>query len=169
MWSKDRGYASKVRKGGFMSQNISFKQIALLTLKKAGSRITKPRMAVIDCLDQSTEPLTAKEITESIQADSRQSELDPVTTYRILDRFTELGLVHQIAPSGRYLPCTHLRCQEKYHVLLRCLSCHKVDEQHVPGRILSPFFEFLENQLHFHSAQQVFQLDGYCMACRAIN
>lgn len=150
-----------------MNQNISFRQFAVHALKNAGARITKPRMAVINCLDQSKEPLTAKEITESIQADSEQIDMDPVTTYRILDRFRELGLIHQINPSGRYLPCTHLKCHEEYHVLLRCIACQKVGEQHVPRPVMAPFIHYLENQLHFQPAQDVFQLDGYCQICQA--
>ncbi|MFW7380918.1 MAG: Fur family transcriptional regulator [Oligoflexus sp.] len=144
---------------------MSFKQIAVKTLKNSGARITKPRMAVIDCLDQSHEPLTAKEITESIQSDANQVDMDPVTTYRILDRFRELGLIHQINPSGRYMTCTHLKCQEEYHVLLRCRNCQKVQEQHVPKHVMAPFFAYLSHQLQFHAGQDVFQLDGYCSSC----
>lgn len=145
----------------------SFKELAILALKSAGARITKPRMAVIDCLEQTTEPLTAKEITDSILSNRQQIDMDPVTTYRILDRLRELGVVHQVARTGRYLPCTHVRCEEEYHLLLRCLDCHRVDEQHVPQKLLRPFFEYLQSTLQFQSEQDILQLDGHCESCLA--
>jgi Fe2+ or Zn2+ uptake regulation protein len=149
-----------------MVQTKNFQSIATKVLKRAGARLTKPRLAVIECLEQNSAPLTTKEIIEAIQQDHQQVDIDPVTAYRILDRFCELGLVHQIAPSGRYLACTHLRCQEHYHVLLRCVTCHQVEERHVPQEVISPFFWYLSKNLQFQVQEHVFQLDGYCAGCR---
>ena len=147
-------------------QTIDFKSFSLSVLKKYGARMTKARKAVIECLEGAREPLSAREILDDVSKQHPTLKVDPVTIYRILERFEEYSLVHQVAPSGRYLPCTHLRCGQSYHVLLRCSQCQKVQEEHIPSQVISPFFWYLEQNLGFDADTHVFQLDGRCRHCR---
>lgn len=147
-------------------QVADFKTYSISVLKKHGARMTKARLAVIECLEQAQEPLTAREILDHVERNRSAANIDPVTAYRILERFEEYGLVHQIAPSGRYLPCTHLRCAQNYHVLLHCSHCQKVQEEHIPTEVISSFFWYLKNTLAFKAERHVFQMDGVCRQCQ---
>jgi Fe2+ or Zn2+ uptake regulation protein len=145
-----------------------FKQFAIKTLRERGSRVTKPRLAVIECFDRSDEPLNAKEVMSWLQRhpDAGGLDIDNVTAYRILEKFHEFSLLHQIAPTGRYIACTHFKCLETHHVLLHCQKCQQVNEEHVPSELLASFFWYLENTLNFYPKKHVFQLDGLCQKCR---
>ena len=145
----------------------SFKEQALDLLKKAGSRITKPRLAVIDCFEASQEPMTAKDIVEIIEAREKSKDVDLVTTYRVLERLKELGLIHQIANSGRFVACASEDLDStEIHVLLRCKICSKVDEQCLPAHFLGRFFDKLEESFGFVTEQEVFEIEGTCKLCR---
>jgi Fe2+ or Zn2+ uptake regulation protein len=143
-----------------------FQEYAVKTLRKAGARLTKPRLAVIECFERSDEPMNAKEVILWLTEHAESVEIDTVTTYRILEKFHEVGLLHQVAPSGKYIACTHFKCQETHHVLLRCQACQQVSEEHVPSELLASFFWFLEHKLNFVPKKHVFQLDGVCQGCR---
>jgi Fur family zinc uptake transcriptional regulator len=149
---------------------FSFKQLALNSLKKSGARLTKARKAVIECFDENLEPMAVKDVIAAVNRlaehkGGKSIEIDPVTIYRILERFQSLGLIHQISPSGQYVPCTHLRCQESHHVLLRCQNCGSVTEEHVPRELLASFFWYLSQNLKFDAKKHAFQLDGSCRDC----
>lgn len=149
-----------------LDSKVSFKFLALKTLKRSGARVTKARRAVIDCFEQRIEPMSAKDVISEVdKLAGNKSDVDPVTIYRILERFQALGLLHQIAPSGEYVACTHLRCQESRHVLLRCEVCGSVSEEHVPGDLLASFFWYLNESLNFDAKKHVFQVDGMCKSC----
>lgn len=149
-----------------MTESKSFKDYALAALKKEGSRITKPRLAVIECFEDSSEPMTVKEIAEFIESRKKIAEVDLVTTYRVLERLKALGLVHQIVNSGRYVACVgDLDDEAQIHVLLRCKRCEKVDEQCMPAGFLDRFFKEIKDSFGFLSQQDVFELEGLCRDC----
>ncbi len=148
----------------------SFKALCLKTLKESGARVTKARLALIDCLAEAHDPLTPKAIMQQTQARLNGDEtIDTVTIYRILDRFCELGLVHQVAPSGDYIACTHLACEEHEnpHIMTFCTRCEQAAEIHVPSAILAPLMWFLRAQNKFEPKKHLFQLDGICSKCQA--
>ena len=129
--------------------------------------MTKPRVAVIRCVATSEVPLNAREIFEHVSADPDSSSVDQVSVYRILEALSELGLIHQVFPSGGYVPCLHSNCGSKLHVLIRCSSCNRINELDVPQETLAPFLYYLRNDQQFHPDEHVFQMNGTCAACRA--
>lgn len=150
---------------GLMGQPHSFEEFSIGVLRQNGARLTKARLAVIRTLEQTDTPLSARDILENVREQEPDTKLDPVTAYRILDRFTSYGLVHQVAPSGHYLPCTHLRCQQQPHVLLHCCECGDVREEPIPTDLISSFFWYLRHELRFAAQKHVFQMDGLCRDC----
>ncbi len=145
----------------------SFQELCLKTLKESGARLTRARMALIESLESAREPLAPKEILQKTQDRLKgQETVDSVTIYRILDRFCELGLVHQVAPSGGYLACTHLACTEQPHIMTYCTQCRQADEIHVPDEVMAPLLWFLRSQNKFEAKKHLFQLDGTCASCR---
>ncbi len=151
-----------------MGKSESFKDLCVKTLKESGARLTKPRMALIECLAHSKVPLSPKVILQKTaeQLDEQES-IDAVTVYRILDRFSELGLVHQVAPNGDYIACTHLACEASTHIMTHCTSCDAAREIHVPEEVLAPMLWYLKSQNQFEPKKHLFQLDGICARCQA--
>ncbi|MCX6129847.1 MAG: Fur family transcriptional regulator [Proteobacteria bacterium] len=148
-----------------MSASESFKNTCIKTLRESGARLTKPRLALIDCLAESRLPLSPKEIYQKTTQQLEDETIDAVTVYRILDRFAELGLVHKVAPDGDYIACTHLACEASPHIMTHCTLCHTASEIHVPEEVMAPVLWFLRNQNHFEPKKHLFQMDGICARC----
>lgn len=136
--------------------------VALCTgrLKLAGARITKPRLAVMHCLAAARSPLSAREVLEKLPG------VDPVTVYRILAAFAELGLVHQVGPAGGFIACSHLACSADMHILSHCSVCGRSEEIDVPAEIMSPVRWYLTNAAKFTPGDHVMQVNGLCGKCR---
>ena len=151
-----------------MAPADSFKDICVKTLKESGARLTRPRLALIDCLANSKTPLSPKEILKNtaLQLDKTES-IDAVTVYRILDRFAELGLVHKVAPEGDYIACTHLACAATPHIMTRCIDCQTAREIHVPEEVMAPMLWYLKHHNQFEPKKHLFQMDGVCASCSA--
>ncbi len=139
--------------------------VALCTerLKLSGARITKPRLAVMRCLAASTTALTPREILAAIGGD----ELDQVTVYRVLETFSELGLVHQAGPAGGFVACTHLACDVALHILSHCKACDRTEEIDVPAEIMSPLRWYLTHEAKFRPEGHIMQVNGVCARCVA--
>lgn len=143
----------------------SFQDLAFEALKEADLRITKPRLAVIECLGRSEIPLSPKNIYETVLKKG-DVKIDQVSVYRILEAFAQLQLIHQVFPSGDYLPCT-TRCEhDPNHIILNCTKCGKVTEIHLDWNDIHKIFENIKNNFNFEPAKQIFQIDGICAQCR---
>jgi Fe2+ or Zn2+ uptake regulation protein len=151
-----------------MGKHESFQDLCLKTLKESGARMTKPRLALIDCLATAKVPLSPKEIFQKTeQLLDKNDSIDTVTVYRILDRFTELGLVHRVAPHGDYVACTHLACSSSPHIMTRCIRCQSTQEIHIPEDVIAPMMWFMRTQKKFEPKEHLFQLDGLCETCQS--
>jgi len=135
-------------------------------LRKDGSRITQPRLLVINCLGRSDSPLTAREVHEIISKDKKASNIDQVSVYRILEALLKLELVHQVFPSGGYLACFHIKCGAAVHVLTRCSSCEQIEELDLPQEAIAPILRYLKTKQHFQPDSHLFQMNGLCSECR---
>ncbi|WP_186645052.1 Fur family transcriptional regulator [Fluviispira vulneris] len=143
----------------------SFYDIAVSSLKEAKCRITKPRLAVIECLADSAVPLSPKSIYEKVQTKNNLN-VDQVSVYRILEALTKLGLVHQVFPSGEYLSC-NTRCEvNPNHVMLNCIQCGKVEEIHLDWSFIYKIFERVRRTSQFDAKKHMLQLDGICVKCQ---
>jgi Fe2+ or Zn2+ uptake regulation protein len=134
-------------------------------LKAAGARVTKPRISVILCLSAASKPLSARDVFEQISERSDLVAVDQVTIYRILEMLSDLGLVHQVFPTGGYMACFHSKCFHAQHVLTRCVKCESIDEIDIPQESVAPMLWYLKNQLGFEADEHVFQMNGVCANC----
>jgi Fe2+ or Zn2+ uptake regulation protein len=143
----------------------SFQQLAFDALKENNFRITKSRLALIECLANTTVPLSPKSIFDSLINDYK-IKIDQVSVYRILETFSQLNLVHQVFPSGDYLSCT-TRCEHNSnHIILNCIKCSKVNEIHMDWNPIYKIFENVKEKFQFEPIKQMFQIDGICKQCR---
>lgn len=93
-------------------------------LEKSGLNPTLNRIWVLDALQTSSHPLSAKEVFENVNAEHR---LNQVTVYRILDLLADTGLVSRISSGERsYLYCFHQTPAPCGHCHFHCLRCGEV-------------------------------------------
>jgi Fur family ferric uptake transcriptional regulator len=134
-------------------------------LRRAGAKITQPRLAVIQCLADSQQALNPREIQETIGRDPEMPTIDQVSVYRILEILQKNGLVHQVFPSGCYIACTHLECRHVFHLLIHCTCCNNSEEIHVPNEISAPLLWYLKSNQNFIPQDHLIQIDGTCSNC----
>jgi Fe2+ or Zn2+ uptake regulation protein len=143
----------------------SFQKIANETLKSVNFKITKPRLAVISCLENAEKPLSPKNIFEQI-THKNVTKIDQVSVYRVLQSLTELGLVHQIYPSGDYVSC-HTSCEKNpSHVLLNCLKCNKTLEMQLDFNFIESIYEKIKIRAKFNPTGHMMQINGICNECQ---
>lgn len=143
----------------------SFHCIASESLKSFNLKITKPRLAVIQCLESTNSPLSPKEILEKINKE-KGIKIDKVSVYRVLESLNELGLIHQVYPSGDYVSC-HTVCEKKpSHIILNCLKCHKTNEVNIESQIIDSLFEEVKKKTKFMSMGHTMQINGHCFHCQ---
>jgi Fe2+ or Zn2+ uptake regulation protein len=88
-------------------------------LKDRGHKITPNRLAVLEVLQSSNEPLSAKDIRQKIRG------IDYVTLYRTLEHFRETGLVSKISLSDKK---AYYEYTTKHHHHIVCTGCGVIEE-----------------------------------------
>lgn len=83
-------------------------------LRRAGSRATPGRLAILKVIERASEPLTAGEMW------SRLHSLDQVTLYRALDALTSAGLLRK-GMRGRTAHYSYARKPHHHHLV--CADC----------------------------------------------
>jgi len=149
---------------GAQCNGKTFKELAFEAMKENNLRITKSRLAVIQCLENAVVPLSPKSIYESLLQDYH-IKIDQVSVYRILEAFLHLKLIHQVFPSGDYLSC-HTRCEmNPNHIILNCIKCNKVTEVHLDVQTISNILASVKERFSFEPINHMFQIDGTCKQC----
>lgn len=144
------------------NEKSNYKNLCLKALKKAKCRITKQRIAVIEVLAKNNDPVSVPELYEKI----KNENLDKVSVYRVINTLSELNLVHQVAPNGKYIACTHLSCTSDYHVISRCLVCSKTMESDIPKSKVKSLLKHMEEIQDFSPNAHVLHIDGTCSSCK---
>ncbi|MGA1191960.1 MAG: Fur family transcriptional regulator [Bdellovibrionota bacterium] len=151
-----------------LSPEGEFLGTSLKVLRKAGCRITRSRVAVIECIAKAEQPLSAPAIYEQLSRQGdEQVSLDKASVYRILDTLSQLHLVHRVTPEGTYLACNHHSCKHSHHVLSRCTKCNDVQEVDVPSEVVAPLLFHMRHTLQFIADSDLLHLDGVCSECSA--
>lgn len=100
-------------------------EVACASLRQAGMRVTKPRIALLNELIRRQKPASIEEIHDSV----KKSGCDLVTVYRCLSAFERLGLVHRsFRHNGTGLYHIAMGSTPRYHVVCkRCGSFEPVE------------------------------------------
>jgi Fe2+ or Zn2+ uptake regulation protein len=93
-------------------------------LRKARLRITSCRVALLNLLIRSNEPLTQKDLMASLE----QRGFNRVTIYRALQAFLEAAIVHRIVTEDRVwrFAITHCGHHGHCHPHFTCSRCGKI-------------------------------------------
>jgi Fe2+ or Zn2+ uptake regulation protein len=129
-------------------------------LCEAGYRLTQPRRAVLQVLEESTVQLSPYEIHR------RGQEIYPrlglVTVYRTLELLDDLGLARRVHSEGS---ChNYARAGEDKHYLV-CRGCHRVVE--FPCEGLDTLIEAVERRSAYEVDGHLLELTGLCPECQA--
>lgn len=124
-------------------------------LKELGYRITKPRLAVIELLEQN-EDMNAKEIHQFLK--DQGHSIDIATVYRVLDLLCELGLVHKSNFNQQH---AHFGFVRTMHAI--CRKCGKIIEYDWPD---DHYKAGIENVLDFKVQDVFVEVYGLCSDCR---
>lgn len=132
---------------------------ALRKLRDAGYRITQPRQAILQVLQEHEEGLSPEEIHELGEA--IHPPLGLVTVYRTLDLLDELGLVRRVHSEGR---CQRYASAAPHGHYLVCRNCHKVSE--FPCKGLDAVIDAVQKRTEYQITGHLLELRGLCPSCR---
>lgn len=144
---------------------MGFTEDAIDVLRGKGCRITAPRRAILELLENTTQPLSAPELHKQLKAVMKSKPVDRISVYRNLVMLEQAGLVHRVPPKGDFLVCTHHHCGYRYHVLMRCEFCQKVEEVGVPENLLKPLYSHIRRKHWLMPEEHLLQVAGSCESC----
>jgi len=135
------------------------------TLKQSGGRITKARLAILECLADAKHLMAPKDLLELVHGQLGMADVDLATIYRCLEAFHELGLVHRIGPQGSFVACAHLDCDVDIHFVAHCNSCGKTEEVDLSAELLTRMRKEIRSSIRFTPLDHFFQMNGTCSIC----
>jgi Fur family transcriptional regulator, ferric uptake regulator len=129
-------------------------------LQQAGYRLTRPRMAVLQVLEESDEGLSPEEVHQ--QGKTICASLGLVTVYRTLELLAELGLVRRVHSEQR---CHRYACAgtDRHHLI--CRECHRVIEFLCEG--LDGLIKAVRQRTGYTITEHLLELSGVCPECQA--
>ncbi len=129
-------------------------------LRDAGYRLTQPRLAVLQVLDENDAGLNPEAIYDRGRA--IYPSLGLVTVYRTLDLLAELGLVRRVHSEHRCHSYASAGT-DRHHLI--CAGCHRVTE--FPCNGLDALIEAVRQQTGYTVTEHLLELTGLCPACQA--
>jgi Fur family ferric uptake transcriptional regulator len=136
-------------------------------LRRAGIKITRIRLALLELLAKESRHMTADEITAALR--SQTVPADRVTIYRNIDRMIESGLLAATYLPGRAMRvglCTQPDALHHHHIV--CEKCGRVAETN--GCPVSDSWDQLSREVRqscgFQLTSHVTQYVGICADCR---
>lgn len=131
----------------------------LKRLRDAGYKVTPPRLAVLEVIEQKGEHLNPNEILE--QAREIHPTLGRATVYRTLELLTQLGIVRPIFV-GESGP-TYIRADGNHHHIV-CAQCGRVVD--FDQCVVDQMTHDLAERFDFRITSHLLEFYGVCGDCR---
>jgi Fur family ferric uptake transcriptional regulator len=130
-------------------------------LKKAGLKITVPRLKILEILENAKEHHLSAEDIYKILLESGE-EIGLATVYRVLTQFEEAGLVirHHFESGQSVFEVDH----GKHHDHLVCVKCGLVEE--FVDSMIEKRQEEIAKQAGFSITDHSLTIYGYCAGCK---
>ena len=130
-----------------------------------GSKLTKKRKQVLNCLLESDKALSAYELADYCR-EKFSSQLPAMSVYRILDFLEKAGLVHRLESAQKYVACSHIAENQEHELsqFLICQSCYHVEEISIGKSFMSTLKQSAEN-VGFKLTKQELELNSLCGGC----
>lgn len=129
-------------------------------LREAGHKLTPPRLAVLEAIEQGGEHLLAADVLEAARA--RYPALGRATVYRTLELLTHLGIVRPIFV-GEQGP-TYIRAAGGHHHLV-CSHCGLIVD--FDRCVADEMVTDLHARFGFRITSHLLEFYGLCAACQA--
>lgn len=97
-------------------------------LKNEGLRMTSQRESVITALEKSSKSISIKDLYQRLV--KKNKKIDEASVYRIIETLKGYNLVHTFS-DGKVSLCSHLQCNQNFHLSLECTVCHQITEPHL--------------------------------------
>jgi Fe2+ or Zn2+ uptake regulation protein len=136
-------------------------------LRAEGGRVTKPRLAVLECLAEARRALAPGDVVAAVRAHAGDVDVDPATVYRILESFLANGLVHRVGPDGGYIACEHAACDVAFHLVMHCRDCDATSEIDLAPSLVTALRKRMRERARFVADEHLLQVRGRCAACAA--
>jgi Fe2+ or Zn2+ uptake regulation protein len=130
-------------------------------VREAGYRLTQPRLAVLQVLQENSRYLSPTEICERGRA--LYPSLGLVTVYRTLELLDELGLARRV--HGRGNCHGYARANSASGHYLVCHRCGQVTE--FPCEGMGEIIEIVQQRSGFTVEEHLLELGGLCPACQS--
>ena len=128
-------------------------------VSSVGKTLTPQRLAIYRALETAKDPLTAYELKDQVNHLSNES-FNISTIYRVLDFWTELGLIHKIDSSNTFIVCNDEH-RNHVHDLQHCTQCQSVKE----SCEISSLMKMPESASFLIDTHQVIEIQGQCAKC----
>lgn len=132
-----------------------FKQILVANER----HVTNSRMGLFTILDKNP-PLSVREIMKL-----SDGTIDRVSLYRNMELFEKLDIIHRVHLGWKYkIELTDHFIAHHHH--LTCMKCGKIID--IEGEAtISSFISQIANRHDFVPIRHQFEIEGYCMTCKA--
>ncbi len=129
-------------------------------LRTHNLRDTAPRRLVLAALSSVKKPSTHKEICDRIT--KRESSVDLVTVYRVLEKFEACGIVHRHPSTGKMTLCS-MHDTKGHHGFLSCEKCGTVEEFSDPALCMEE--NRIAKKAGFRPKYHMSEIIGFCKKC----
>jgi len=130
-------------------------------MQENGCRLTAPRRAVVETMEDTTRALTPVEVYDA--ARMYCPGLGLVSVYRTLEKLEQLGLVQRVHQTKGCQ--AFIRTGDGHQHLLVCQNCGKAVL--FEGDQLDPLFNSISKTTGFQIESHWLQVFGLCKACRS--
>ncbi len=146
---------------------VSLDNEIIAICKSRGVKLTEKRRRVLYALLREDMPVSPYELAEKY-TDVFNEKIPVMSVYRILDFFSEEGIVHKIFSANKYVSCSHLTCSHEHQVLqfLICRECQSVSEIPLNKNTLNDLKSHIEKTGFLMDEQQL-EIRGVCAACQS--
>jgi Fur family ferric uptake transcriptional regulator len=132
-------------------------------LKKAGLKVTLPRVKILEILEKAREHHVSAEDIYRVLMESGE-EIGLATIYRVLTQFEEAGLVirHNFAEGHSVFELDH----GAHHDHLVCVKCSRVEEFNDP--VIEERQQYVAKQAGYSITDHSLNIYGICKGCQAV-
>ncbi len=130
------------------------------TLKRHHIKITKPRLAIYEILQEESHGIDADDVYQKCK--DRELSLNLSTVYRTLDLFEEKSLLIKYDLGEKKYHYSLVR--HGHHHIVECENCHKVINLDCPMKQIE---DLITKETGFKLTEHHLEFKGICKDCQA--
>lgn len=137
---------------------------ALDLIESSSFRLTRPRRLLLETIFRHKGPFSAPQLEKLLCHSGRSTDIDPVTIYRTLPVFQELGIIERcdFSDDMAHYEVTLHRENKHHHHHIVCKSCKRVEE--LDFCILEDQEELLKSRGYTNLSHRL-EFTGICPKC----